>query len=315
MREFKGRVVVPGTVEAEALVSKIDFNIKESFKKALASSGGIAFCSDPVSEDIYRKEISSMALCLTGLTEDGGGKKELERVCYMECNPGCMLFADSVSFDAQGLTMPVIDGLGSEFIDFVKDGMTVTVKEDGIVEVDEEIKPTKEEVRKKKRKKALIIYGVSFVIACIIALGMYFLKDKPTEDIIDYTNNDMKKVNALFSETIDVLKGASKCKNASEYAQYYEKELLPIYDEILDECKKVEYETKEVEKLHGIYVELIKKEKQAYEVYADAMKTVDEKGFEKSDKLFDEASKISDKYMSLKKEYGKKYGLSFTKKK
>ena len=74
-------------------------------------------------------------------------------------------------------------------------------------------------------------------------------------------------------------------------------------------------ETKEVEKLHGIYVELIKKEKQAYEVYADAMKTVDEKGFEKSDKLFDEASKISDKYMSLKKEYGKKYGLSFTKKK
>ena len=34
-----------------------------------------------------------------------------------------------------GVTMPVIDSLGDEFLDYVKDGMSVTVKEDGIVEV------------------------------------------------------------------------------------------------------------------------------------------------------------------------------------
>ena len=31
--------------------------------------------------------------------------------------------------------MPVIDSLGDEFLDYVKDGMSVTIKADGIVEV------------------------------------------------------------------------------------------------------------------------------------------------------------------------------------
>jgi hypothetical protein len=32
--------------------------------------------------------------------------------------------------------MPVIDTLGDEFLDYVKDGMKITVKEDGTVIVD-----------------------------------------------------------------------------------------------------------------------------------------------------------------------------------
>jgi hypothetical protein len=32
--------------------------------------------------------------------------------------------------------MPVVDGLGEEFLNYVKDGMKITVKADGIVEVE-----------------------------------------------------------------------------------------------------------------------------------------------------------------------------------
>ena len=32
--------------------------------------------------------------------------------------------------------MPVIDCLGEEFLCYVKDGMTITVKEDGVVEIE-----------------------------------------------------------------------------------------------------------------------------------------------------------------------------------
>jgi hypothetical protein len=32
-----------------------------------------------------------------------------------------------------GVKMPVVDCLGEEFLNFVKDGMTVTVQEDGTV--------------------------------------------------------------------------------------------------------------------------------------------------------------------------------------
>ena len=35
-----------------------------------------------------------------------------------------------------GVTMPVIDSLGDEFLNYVKDGMKITVKADGVVEVE-----------------------------------------------------------------------------------------------------------------------------------------------------------------------------------
>jgi hypothetical protein len=35
-----------------------------------------------------------------------------------------------------GVSMPVVDCLGDEFLAYVKDGMKVTVKADGIVEVE-----------------------------------------------------------------------------------------------------------------------------------------------------------------------------------
>jgi hypothetical protein len=35
-----------------------------------------------------------------------------------------------------GVAMPVIDSLGEEFLSYVKDGMKITVKSDGTVEVE-----------------------------------------------------------------------------------------------------------------------------------------------------------------------------------
>ena len=65
----------------------------------------------------------------------------------MEKNPACMLFANHIDSLAaagaviadvwvDGVSMPVIDCLGDEFLNYVKDGMKITVKENGIVEVE-----------------------------------------------------------------------------------------------------------------------------------------------------------------------------------
>ena len=35
------------------------------------------------------------------------------------------------------IKMPVIDSLGDEFLDYVKDGMKISIKENGVVEVSE----------------------------------------------------------------------------------------------------------------------------------------------------------------------------------
>jgi len=36
----------------------------------------------------------------------------------------------------EDVTMPVIDSLGAEFLEYVKDDMTITIKEDGVVVVE-----------------------------------------------------------------------------------------------------------------------------------------------------------------------------------
>ena len=51
---------------------------------------------------------------------------------------GSLAAAGAVLADVwvDGVTMPVIDCLGDEFLSYVKDGMMITVKENGIVEVE-----------------------------------------------------------------------------------------------------------------------------------------------------------------------------------
>jgi hypothetical protein len=67
--------------------------------------------------------------------------------CSMKRQPACMLFSNHIdSLAAAGailadvwledVTMPVIDCLGEEFLNYVKDGMKITVKEDGTVVVE-----------------------------------------------------------------------------------------------------------------------------------------------------------------------------------
>jgi len=148
MREFIGRVVAPGTVSAPALVSHGGLNTLASFQKALQFGDKKATCGDQNNPDLYGKEMVGKALCLPQTIGSTTGGLVLYCACAMKKNPACMLFANPIDSLAaagavlaevwvDGVTMPVIDGLGDEFLDYVKDGMKITVKEDGVVEVEE----------------------------------------------------------------------------------------------------------------------------------------------------------------------------------
>ena len=147
MREFQGRVVTPGTVTAEALVSHGGLNTLASFQKALQFGDKNATCGDQNNPDLYNKQMLGKALCLPMTIGSTTGGLVLYCACAMKRQPACMLFSEHIDSLAaagailadvwvEGVTMPVIDCLGSEFLDYVKDGMSVTVCENGIVRVD-----------------------------------------------------------------------------------------------------------------------------------------------------------------------------------
>ena len=147
MREFKGRVVAPGTVTAEAVVSHGGLNTLASFQKALQFGDKKATCGDQNNPDLYGKQMAGKALCLPQTIGSTTGGLVIYCACSMGRQPACMLFSNPIDSLAgagviladvglDGVHMPVIDSLGDEFLNYVKDGMTITVKDDGVVEVD-----------------------------------------------------------------------------------------------------------------------------------------------------------------------------------
>ncbi|MBQ7847804.1 MAG: DUF126 domain-containing protein [Clostridia bacterium] len=147
MREFKGRVVAPGCVTAPALVSHGGLNTLASFQKALQFGDKKATCGDQNNPDLYGKQMLGKALCLPMTIGSTTGGLVLYCACAMKRQPACLLFSEHIdSLAAAGsvlasvwldeVSMPVIDCLGAEFLDYVKDGMSITVKEDGTVVVE-----------------------------------------------------------------------------------------------------------------------------------------------------------------------------------
>ena len=147
MKTFKGRVVAPGTVTAPALVSHGGLNTLASFQKALQFGDKKATCGDQNNPDLYGKQMLGKALCLPQTIGSTTGGLVLYCACAMKRQPACMLFSKPIDSLAaagsilasvwlEGVNMPVVDSLGEEFLDYVKDDMTITVGADGTVIVE-----------------------------------------------------------------------------------------------------------------------------------------------------------------------------------
>lgn len=147
MKEFIGRVVAPGCVKAEALVSHGGLNTLASFQKALQFGDKEATCGDQNNPDLYGKKMKGKALCLPQTIGSTTGGMVLYCACSMKRQPACLLFSKPIdSLAAAGailadvwlddVKMPVVDSLGDEFLAYVKDGMTISVCENGKVVVE-----------------------------------------------------------------------------------------------------------------------------------------------------------------------------------
>ena len=143
-RIFKGRVVVPGEVTLKALVSHGGFNTLASFKDC---KEGKNTCTDQNNPDLYGKSTVGVALCLPQTIGSTTGGLVLYCACTMGRQPACMLFSNPIDSLAgagviladvwlDGVSMPVVDSLGEEFLQYIQTGMTVSVGENGLVTIE-----------------------------------------------------------------------------------------------------------------------------------------------------------------------------------
>lgn len=140
MKSFTGRVVVPGTAKLKALVSHEGFNTLASYKNC---KDNYNICTDQNNKDLYGKSTVGVALCLPQTIGSTTGGMVLFNAAVIGCNPGALLFSNTIdSLAAAGAiladvwtehSMPTVDNLGEEFLSYVKDGMTIEIKENGEV--------------------------------------------------------------------------------------------------------------------------------------------------------------------------------------
>ena len=123
MKEFKGRVVIPGECTAEAVVTKEGFNTLASMQMMFIQKK--TTCNDQSNRELYKKVLQGKALCLPKTIGSTTGGMFLYTSAKIGKNPACLLFSEN--------SMPTIDSLGEEFLTTVKNGDTITVKQDGTV--------------------------------------------------------------------------------------------------------------------------------------------------------------------------------------
>ena len=143
---FKGRPLLPGNLEGEALVSKQAFNTTGSYiENMFGGNTETAPCTDNSNKELAGKNLAGAIICTTQTVGSTLGGSTLMGVGDLGLGPKAMLFAwhiDSIS--SAGLIMDdiwnnrrviTVDLLGDEFLEAVKTGDPIKISEDGTVEV------------------------------------------------------------------------------------------------------------------------------------------------------------------------------------
>ncbi len=143
MKEFKGRVVLGGKCEGEAIVSKKGFNLLASFQKSALNKDKVAICNDQNNGDLFGKIMTDRILCLPQTIGSTTGGMVLQTSCQMGIGPKAMLFSEHIdSLAAAGVILSevwvekriiTIDQLGKDFLEAVQTGDKIEIYEDGTV--------------------------------------------------------------------------------------------------------------------------------------------------------------------------------------
>ena len=145
-KTFKGRPVIPGNLEGEALVSKQPFNTTASyFENMFGGNTETAPCTDANNKELFKKELSGAIICTPQTVGSTMGAGAIMGMNLLGVGFKAMLFSSHVdSIAAGGLIMDdiwnekkviTIDLLGDEFMETVKTGDKIKIMEDGTVEV------------------------------------------------------------------------------------------------------------------------------------------------------------------------------------
>ena len=145
-KTFQGRPLLPGKLEGKALVSKQAFNTTASYlENMFAGRTDSAPCTDVSNKELYKKNLAGAIICTTQTVGSTFGSGTIMGMNEIKVGPKAFLFSSHIdSIAAGGVIVDdvwnnrriiTIDLLGDEFLETVKTGDPISIREDGTVEV------------------------------------------------------------------------------------------------------------------------------------------------------------------------------------
>ncbi len=142
---FKGRPAVPGKAQGSAEVSHVGFNTCATYVDVMISGTDSGVCQDHDNKDLFGHDLADKIVCIPQTIGSSSAATLFMIILDKGVAPKAMLFANHIdSLAACGILMGdnwmgkriiTVDLLGDDFLDAVKTGDTVTVHEDGTVEI------------------------------------------------------------------------------------------------------------------------------------------------------------------------------------
>jgi predicted aconitase with swiveling domain len=121
------------------------FNTYASFYTSIHGEVDLAPCADSGNPELYGKNMTGKVVCLPKTTGSTSAGAVWQRVAQTGVAPKAMLFSQQIdSLAAGGLVVAdvwagkrivTVDQLGGEFLESVKDGDWIVIREDGTVAI------------------------------------------------------------------------------------------------------------------------------------------------------------------------------------
>ncbi len=136
-RTFSGRAIIPGEWTGPCVVSRRGMNTLASFQKGALADKKSIVCSDQNNPDLYDKVLTGRAVCLPKTIGSTTGGMVLQTVARRRGTRGAPLLRTHRF--ARGRRCHTREGVerldvvtrgrpGDEFLRFVEDGMSITIK-------------------------------------------------------------------------------------------------------------------------------------------------------------------------------------------
>lgn len=145
MKTFKGRNITAGNFKGEAVVTHTGMNTLASYQMSFMPGAKSAVVGDQNNPELFKQNVTGKIVCLPKTIGSTTGGMVIQAMCNLKLNPAAYLFSEDIdSLAASGMILAkvwednyivCIDRLGNEFLDAVKTGDTLEIKEDGTVTI------------------------------------------------------------------------------------------------------------------------------------------------------------------------------------